>query len=354
MILVDLTYVDRGDMTTGIAVVAYNLLHEWQNTTRQNFVILVRPSTISTIRKEFPKYQTFVCNSLYFINPAFHRLVKSADVLFYPCINAHSLIAPGIKRVGILHDIQKFKLLKKASLKGLAYSHWMKWMLRRYDTIITISEAVSNEIRKLDKHVANKKIVVVPNSIIKYAPVPIEGFDRTDYILNVNTLYPYKNIETLIKAFNEIKNAIPHSLVIKARPTEYWYDTVYPLIVKYGITDRVVLIDKRLTFGQMAHLYSNASLFVSPSTMEGFGLTPVEAAIYNVPVITSSLDVFKETTLGLVNYYKETYNHNELAQKMLEVLYNANSSKCEAIARKLETKYSVTAQAGKILKLLMP
>lgn len=353
MILVDLTYVDKGDITTGISIVAYNLLKEWQKYKDKEFVILVKSTSYSTIKKEFPFHKIYVCDCCYFFKPSFHKLVKSAKVFFSPCINAHSLIPPKIKKVGILHDIQKFKLFKKNNLKGFVYFHWMRWMLRKYSTIITISNSVKEEVCNLDKQLTDK-LAVIPNSIIKYEPAPIEGFNTRNYILNVNTLYPYKNIETLIKAFNEIKNETTNSLVIKARPTGFWYKTVYPLIVKHNITDRVILIDKQLSFEQMAYLYSNASLFVSPSTMEGFGLTPVEAAIYNVPVITSSLDVFKETTLGLVNYYKETYNHNELAQKMLEVLYNANSSKCEAIARKLETKYSVTAQAGKILKLLMP
>lgn len=46
----------------------------------------------------------------------------------------------------------------------------------------------------------------------------------------------------------------------------------------------------------MHKLYSNASLFVSPSLMEGFGFTPIEAAIHCVPVVCTKETALYETT----------------------------------------------------------
>ncbi|MGG6499382.1 UNVERIFIED_CONTAM: glycosyltransferase, partial [Bacteroidetes bacterium 56_B9] len=76
------------------------------------------------------------------------------------------------------------------------------------------------------------------------------------------------------------KEEISHNLIIKAKRLPYWDEQVLPLIKELGIDGRIKLIDNKYSEAEMHKLYSNASLFVSPSLMEGFGFTPIEAAIH--------------------------------------------------------------------------
>ena len=60
---------------------------------------------------------------------------------------------------------------------------------------------------------------------------------------------------------------------------------------------------------KLEEYYKKASLFVSLSLMEGFGLTPLEAMSFNCPVICSDIPVFREI-LGFVKLYQVSRNHH--------------------------------------------
>ncbi|HQN23066.1 MAG TPA: glycosyltransferase [Thermotogota bacterium] len=57
-----------------------------------------------------------------------------------------------------------------------------------------------------------------------------------------------------------------------------------------------VFITGYLSDTQRNTLYQNAALFVSPSLCEGFGITPIEAALFGVPVITTRETSIPEAT----------------------------------------------------------
>ena len=187
---------------------------------------------------------------------------------------------------------------------------------------------------------------VVYNSVPVAPMEPLQNIDSfKPYILNVNTLLEYKNVLTLVKAYTLIKNKVPHNLVLKAKETPYWNEVVKPYIDKYNLNNRVFLIEKSLTNGQMTTLYTNATLFVSPSTMEGFGLTPVEAMICGVPTIVSKISALHESTMGMAIYLEDSYDVNGLANLMLNTIRSKDNITSDKIAKKLSETYSIQRNA---------
>lgn len=86
---------------------------------------------------------------------------------------------------------------------------------------------------------------------------------------------------------------------------------------------------------------------------EGFGRTPVEAAICKVPVISTKETSLPEVTMNEVYYYENATDDKELAEKILEVLKNKPSKeKLEEISNKLEEEYSEENVAKRYVKLL--
>ena len=86
---------------------------------------------------------------------------------------------------------------------------------------------------------------------------------------------------------------------------------------------------------------------------EGFGRTPVEAAICKVPVILTKETSLPEVTMNEVYYYENATDDKELAEKILEVLKNKPSKeKLEEISNKLEEEYSEENVAKRYVKLL--
>lgn len=100
-------------------------------------------------------------------------------------------------------------------------------------------------------------------------------------------------------------------------------------------------------------MFYKADLFVTNSLQEGFGRTPVEAALCMVPVISTKETSLLEVTMNEVFYYENATDDEELAKKILEVLSNKpRKEKLKEIAEKLEEEYKEENVAKKYTELI--
>lgn len=120
------------------------------------------------------------------------------------------------------------------------------------------------------------------------------GLERP-YLLYVGNLKPHKGVETLLNAAAQLfaRNR-DHDLVIVGDDRRNGHK-VRDLAALLGIADRAKFVpfaDDAL----LPSLYSGSSLFVMPSTMEGFGLPVVEAMACGAPVVSSRGGALPEIT----------------------------------------------------------
>ena len=168
----------------------------------------------------------------------------------------------------------------------------------------------------------------------------------------VNTLYRYKNIKTLVKAYNIILNEIDYDLVVVGKYTEHWENELIPYIIKNKLDDRITHL-QGLSNEELRYLYENASLFVTPSLNEGFGFTPIEAAICRCPVISSIEEALVDSTHGMLNYYYPAMDECALAKKIKSVILNPPSSdKLNEISSYFKMIFSPADQQKKISEIL--
>ncbi len=163
-----------------------------------------------------------------------------------------------------------------------------------------------------------------------------------------------KNTETLVNAFYLVKDKIPHVLYIKGNknPGEE-YEQLMEIISDRDMSDRVIIDCTYRSEGEMRYLYSHADLFVSPSLKEGFGWTPIEAAIMGAPVLVSDINVLKEVTCGKVPTF-DPYSPEDLAEKMLMILKNPPSRESrEELSRFYQEKYSLKRQIDSLTELFL-
>lgn len=359
-ILMDLTYINPKE-TAGVTNYSYRLLEGFKQCgLEKNIILLVTPQNSRTISEQVAGFRQIIL-SLRSIGAIPHltgilnkkrvnRLISlyNFDIFFSPYIAFHGLYTTKITSIGVCHDAQGFSL-KHNKLKQFAYNFFSRHILRKQTAVVAISYSAQQDIAQKIPSIKNR-IKVIYNSIL-----PISNIQRNNslfppYILNVNTLEPYKNLITLVKAFAILKNKIPHSLYVKAKRRPYWDNIVYPFIKKEKIEDRVLLIERQYSEAEMASLYKNASLFVSPSLMEGFGFTPIEAALYEVPVICNKESALYETTKGLLNYYEPGTDEYALSRMMYQILTSPNLD-LASIAKTYEMAYSVKRQAQDFIAL---
>ena len=253
----------------------------------------------------------------------------------------------------IVHDLDLYSYFKDrwGMCKYLLWRSYHHLLLHKVSNFISISETTRQELKRQD----GTDSIVVYNSIpfdFTIMEEPVKEVEGRPYILDVNRFYKMKNAETLIRAFSLIKNRIPHYLYLKG-DNYYQIDELQDLVKMLDVEDRVIFDRTHRTEGEIRYLYSHTDLFVSPSLVEGFGWTPIEASIMGAPVLVSVIDVLKEVTCGKMPTF-DPYSPEDLAEKMLIILKNPPSRESrEKLSSFYLEKYSLKRQIDQLTELFL-
>jgi glycosyltransferase involved in cell wall biosynthesis len=183
---------------------------------------------------------------------------------------------------GVVADEAKFEHGRKR--QALRVKAWMEGRhLRRADRVITTSRYSSERITRF-YGVAPDRIFIVPEPIDlpaweeALALAPREpGQPR---ILCVAHLYPRKGVDTLLRAF-AIVNATATLRIVGIGPEK---ERLEAIASHLAISDRVHFLGQ-LSFQDLIAEYRNASVFVLPTSQEGFGIVFLEAMASSLPIV---------------------------------------------------------------------
>jgi glycosyltransferase involved in cell wall biosynthesis len=266
---------------------------------------------------------------------------SGCDVVFYPMPDPWFFQTPKIPQVSVIHDIAPGRY-------RWYQTRWMRpYQIRHCRKLIAISEYTKREALRVYPFLHPEGVEVIYNAVPydghSYAPL-IEG----RYVLNVNTLHPYKNADTLVRAFGLLRGHDDLLLVLVGRDIDGRVAALRSLA--QNCADRLVhrfdLSDNELTA-----LYQHATLFVTPSTIEGFGQTPIEAAMQECPVISSRETALPESTMELVDYYEPVDSPEALAAVMQRVLdHPVPAQRLNRIAQTFRQSYDVVGQSLKVYR----
>lgn len=127
-----------------------------------------------------------------------------------------------------------------------------------------------------------------------------------------------RNLSALIRAFGELKRAgLPHMLLI-AGASLPGTSPFRKVIEELGLRRDVTVLDY-VTHDEMPVLYNAASLFVYPSSYEGFGMPVLEAMACGTPVIALDNTAFPEFAGGVAHLLKDA-KVGTLKEGMIAVL----------------------------------
>jgi len=187
-------------------------------------------------------------------------------------------------------------------LSPLEHPHWFRrsfaaWyhlflpiLVRRVRVILTPSHYVK---RKVYARFNTDNVIVTPNGVDQKIFHPGAYQYRYDlpskYILFLGTLEPRKNLNGLLKAWNDIKKDFKEVWLIVAGT----YGKVFRPLKFDGDMERVRFLG-HVEQQDLPGLYGGASLFVLPSFDEGFGLPALEAMACETPVLVSNAEALCE------------------------------------------------------------
>jgi len=222
-----------------------------------------------------------------------------------------------------IHDLKHFKLTETLESLGWIKRTYIKRMITRSvrvaDHIITVSEHTKSDI--IDEF-------NIPSSSVSVVPLGpgavytnISGAPPVDppYIFFVGALRRHKNIDTLIEAFQIYKdnNDTNVDLVI-AGGIRSGYQSKLNQVIAEEHKQSIHFLGY-VSDNTVARLYKHAIVFVYPSLYEGFGLPPLEAMGYGIPVIVSNHSSIPEV-VGDAGEYVDPTEPDELAKTLEKVL----------------------------------
>ena len=241
--------------------------------------------------------------------------------------------ALGRKYVLTIHDL----MIYHNDVKEPADVAEFRTMMDRATAIAGVSEMTREDIKA---SFPDTDPVYIPNPFLIPARTEADP-GRVPYILCINGYGEHKNQMTLLNAYARIAGQTSCRLVFCGGWSDPAYvDRLKEAIRENHLEERVDLIF-RAKKEEVNDLLKNCTLFVSSSRAEGFGRTPIEAALYGKSVIVPEIHPFTDTTHGLVHCYKDPMDDRELADCILDVLEHPDpQEKLMNIRDAFEQEYS--------------
>ncbi len=242
----------------------------------------------------------------------------SVDLFHSP----HYTLPLALKKTSIVtvHDLIQYKFPQfYPSWKVRAGSFVLKRALEKADLILTVSQTSRNDIAELYPF-TEKKLEVIYNRLSPDWMQPAAPMDLSElgieknFLLYVGNFKRHKGVETLVDAFQQLKD--PPQLVMVGKSN----DTASELIEKCFATPRVRVLG--FAEGRLLHrLYTDAMLFVFPSLYEGFGYPPLEAMSCGTPVLSSDAPALCEILGDSVEFFQRD-SVESLASKLESLIHD--------------------------------
>ncbi len=213
------------------------------------------------------------------------------------------------------------------------YGHFINLGLRMYDYLSSqrVDFFVSNSEetkRRVAKFYRRESDVIYPPVDV---PEAVPQSEKGDYYITISRIARAKHIDVLVKA--AVKYNFKLKVVGFGRDKEYLQSIA---------NDNVEFVGE-ITDEQRDRLISGAKAFLFGSVDEEFGIAPVEAMGYGVPVIAYASGGLKETVKpGENGYLYEELHEDSLYEqiKKLEDLSDTEYKKLSDGARKESLQYS--------------
>ncbi|MBN2557929.1 MAG: glycosyltransferase [Clostridia bacterium] len=345
---IDLTYITNIEGVSGEEVFSLGILKGLYDSGRkQQIIAFAHESIKKQLQAIYPGLHVVSvkkCGSKFY-GRRLKILLKrnTVDVFYYP--HTHSRINVSLKceTAVTVHGMKS---------KKISHSEYMKInrRLRKVNYIAAASDFVKNEVLIKNKNIPSDKVVVIYNPVTDLRQ-GVEIVLKKKFILAVSSDTTQENLIAVLKAFNMVKDEIPHDLVIIGTVSEK--SRAYRYIKRYDMKSRIIItgtINRDILFGY----YRNADLFVNASTYMGFGYTPVEALACGTKVLTTRIpSVSAIPDVECDGYINNPHRYPEIANKMLITIFKgAEKGMLEERAAKVRAFYSLSGAAEKYAAMM--
>jgi glycosyltransferase involved in cell wall biosynthesis len=246
-----------------------------------------------------------------------------------------------IKSVVTIHDLIFERYPKQFNkIDVQIYRRKFKYACTNADKIIAISEQTKKDI--VDFYKINESKIEVCyqscNDIFRKEISEAEKnkikqlYDLPDkFFLTVGSIIERKNLLTIVKTLQQLKNEINIPLVVIGNGGAY-KEIVKDYITKNNLQNVVIFLSEKEGIKDLESfknstdfpaIYQQAVAMIYPSTFEGFGIPVLEALCSKLPVITSNVSCLPEAG-GDAALLIDPFSVNEMAAAMQKIFFDGN------------------------------
>ena len=281
------------------------------------------------------KYIPRFCRKLFFLINNFctiiYILIKKPDIIHFSYYN-NSIVS----FINIPYIITVYDLIHE-KIKSTQEQFKKKKLFNKAKHIICISNQTKKDLINVYKIDKNKVSVIYLGTEKKKLKIK----RKKDFILFVGSRIRYKNFKKLVQAFASSKYLRKKYKIICYGGNDFENQEL-KFFESLGVREKIIHLkgdDSRLE-----KLYREASLYISLSLFEGFGLTLLEAMNFKCPVVCSDIPVFREIyknschyvnpknitniKIGIENVLKSQRKQKKLINKSNKIVEEYDWEKC--------------------------
>lgn len=259
-----------------------------------------------------------------------------------------------------VHDLAFLQAPHQLRFRARIYWQYMlRESVRHAQRIIVVSEKTRAELTSY-WGIAPERIRLIYNAVRPslhpdgITAEEVAGMRRrygNRYLLHVGRIVPRKNVEKLVEAFDVLAPRFPDLHLVLAGGVGYGSDVVLQQIEASPFCERIHQIGW-VPEQDLGPLYAGASVFVFPSSHEGFGIPTVESMACGTPVVASpeaaSIEVAGEAVLRadcsnptlLADEIEQTLTNESLRERLIQLgRVQAHSFSCESCAYSTRLAY---------------
>jgi glycosyltransferase involved in cell wall biosynthesis len=227
-----------------------------------------------------------------------HRTYQPSDV------DVHAWRRVASRTLVTIQDLIAYQIgaYHQTGTGWLHYRDSLQTAARAADGVVVVSEDTAAQLANESLPVEPSRVFIVPNgtdhltggeSVRMPAEVVVRGASDNEFVLMLGTDYAHKNRDVGIQAWRHLRDrGWRHSLVLAGARVAYGSSRLDE--ARAGGGDADVLIIPDVPTDERNWLLRHASLLLYPTSAEGFGLVPYEAARFGTPTVAIPFGPLRE------------------------------------------------------------
>ena len=312
-----------------------------------------------------------------------NNYIKTLDDRFK--VGLHFAKYPSLKFINFINEKLSLSLIKDSNCDIIHDTYYSSYLneIRNKKKIITVHDLIHEKFSQYyesAKIIEEKKnyfkninhfvcvsistkydlqeIYNIPDdkiSVIYHGSNHLDNYKKTNplinfkkFILYVGNRHRYKNFKSLLDVYSKNKN-INANFDLVCFGGEKVDKNEIEILNKYKIKNKVKFIRSEVNDLNLKSLYQSASVMISTSLYEGFGINILEALSQGCAVILRKLKVFKEIYNDLPIYYEDESELDYVLSNYLMNTLKVRSKKKEFI--EFSKKFNWSSSADNLIDI---